>query len=125
MKGPPYERLVAWQRAHELLLAVYRASRGFPKEELYGLTAQARRAAFSVAANIAEGAAKRGPAEFRRYLDIAIGSITELAYALRVAKDLNFLEVAQWRELEDLRMRAGFLTWRLYQAVSKRQRPAG
>lgn len=119
MTAPPYERFTAWKLAHELLLNVYRATKTFPKDELYGLTSQTRRAAFSVAANIAEGSAKRGRAEFRRFLDISIGSLTELAYALRVARDLGYLSSGDWRALESLRMRAGFLTWRLYQAVSK------
>ena len=66
----PYERLTAWQAAYELVLAVYHATETFPKTETYGLTSQLRRAAFSVAANIAEGAAKRGNGEFRRFLDI-------------------------------------------------------
>ena len=70
----PFERLEAWKACHQLVLSVYRASDAFPKHELYGLTSQARRAAFSAAANLVEGSAKRGPAEFRRYADIAIGS---------------------------------------------------
>jgi 23S rRNA-intervening sequence protein len=68
----PYERLTAWKAAHELVLAVYRATEDFPKHEMYGLTSQLRRGAFSIAANIAEGSAKRGNGEFRRFLDIAI-----------------------------------------------------
>jgi four helix bundle protein len=67
-----YERLHAWKLCHELVLAVYGVTASFPKHELYGLTSQARRAAFSAAANIVEGAAKRGSAEFRRFIDISI-----------------------------------------------------
>jgi four helix bundle protein len=74
-----YERLEAWQAAHQLVLLTYRVTKAFPREELYGLTSPARRAGFSVAANIAEGSAKRGPREFRRYLDIALGSLSELS----------------------------------------------
>src|SRR2546426_9168702 len=62
----PYERLAAWRLSYRLVLGVYDATDGFPKHELYGLTSQARRAAFSVVANIAEGSAKRGGPEFRR-----------------------------------------------------------
>ncbi|MGH8622565.1 MAG: four helix bundle protein, partial [Burkholderiales bacterium] len=75
-----YEKLLAWKECHALALMVYRATEKFPRHERYGLTAQARRAAFSAAANIAEGSAKRGAAEFRRFLDIALGSISELEY---------------------------------------------
>ena len=72
----PYERFEAWNQAHQLALAVYRVTQSFPRHELYGLTSQARRAAFSVAANIAEGSAKRGGREFARFLDIALGSLS-------------------------------------------------
>src|SRR6266496_1291262 len=87
----PYERLHAWKACDDLTVAVYKATDAFPRHELYGLTSQARRAAFSSAANIAEGSAKRGPREFRRYLDISIGSLSEVAYALHVAKRLEYL----------------------------------
>src|SRR5438874_634131 len=102
-----HERLHAWKLCHELVLAVYAATASFPKHELYGLTSQARRAAFSAAVNIAEGAAKRGPAEFRRFLDISIGSLAELAYALRLARDLKLLDADHWSQLEGIRRRAG------------------
>src|SRR5256885_12722750 len=92
---PPYERLKAWQECHKLVLETYRATKSFPREELYGLTSQTRRAAFSAAANIVEGSAKHGAREYRRFLDIMLSS-------------------AHWLTLEDLRRRAGFLTWRLY-----------
>jgi four helix bundle protein len=118
----PYERLVAWQRSHELTLAVYRLTESFPKHELYGLTSQMRRAAYSVAANIAEGSAKRGPREFLRYLDIAIGSLAELSYAARLARDLGFLATSDWEGLMALRGRAGSLTWRLYERLGGKQR---
>ena len=114
-----HERLQAWKLCHELVLAVYEATKGFPKHELYGLTSQARRAAFSAAVNIVEGAAKRGPAEFRRFLDISVGSLAELAYALRVARDLKLLDESSWTALERVRRQAGLMTWRLYSAVGK------
>ena len=120
-----YEKLVAWRECHTLALKVYRATERFPNHERYGLTAQARRAAFSAAANIAEGSTKRGPAEFRRFLDIALGSISELEYALRLAKDLGLASPDVLADLESQQHRAGFLTWRLYQAISRRARPSG
>ncbi len=60
-----------------------------------------------------------GKGEFRRFLDISIGSLAEVAYVLRLVRDLNLLSEEEWRRLEALRGRAGFMTWRLYQAVSK------
>lgn len=112
-----HERLEAWQAAHQLVLLVYRTTRSFPVEERYGLTSQIRRAAFSVAANIAEGAAKRGTREFRRYLDIAVGSMGELTYALRLVQDLQLLAQNEWQDLETLRDRVSRLTWRLYALI--------
>ncbi len=116
----PYERFEAWQVCHKLVLAVYRATKKFPDAEKYGLRSQARRAAFSAAANIAEGSAKRGVREFRRYLDISIGSLSELAYALRVSKDLGLMSGAVYKALDNLRNRAGQLTWQLYRSLGDR-----
>jgi four helix bundle protein len=112
-----YERLEAWQAAHQLVLATYRVTKSFPSEERYGLTSQARRAAFSVAANIAEGSAKKGPREFRRFLDIAVGSLAEVAYIFQLVKDLDLIESAKWSELDQTREKAGRLTWGLYRSV--------
>jgi len=118
---PPYERLKAWQECHKLVLATYRVTKAFPREELYGLTSQARRAAFSAAVNIVEGSAKRGVREYRRFLDITIGSLAELGYAFRVARELDMISNDDWLVLEDQRRRAGFLTWRLYRSLGERQ----
>jgi len=114
----PYERFRAWRACDELTVAVYRATASFPRHELYGLTSQARRAAFSAAANIAEGSAKRGAREFRRYLDIAIGSLSELSYALRLSSRLEYLTPEQWHELDQLRTSASRLTWLLYRRIA-------
>jgi len=72
---------------------------------------------FSVAANIAEGSAKKGPREFRRYLDIAVGSLSELAYTFQLVKDLELIEPTTWGELDQAREKAGRLTWGLYRSV--------
>ena len=114
----PYERFQAWCVSHELALAVYAATNKLPRAELFGLTAQMRRAAFSVCSNIAEGSAKRGKREFRRYLDISLGSLAELSYAFRLARDLGMLSVADLNRLDSLRDKAGKLTWGLYRSIS-------
>lgn len=121
----PYERFQAWKLSYQLTLDVYKVTAAFPKHELYGLTSQARRAAFSVVANLAEGSAKRGSREFRRYLDIALGSISELSVTLRLARDLGHLTPTQWKEVEGLRNHAGTLLWRLYAAVAAKAKAAG
>ena len=120
----PYERFRAWQACDELVIRVYRTTNSFPSHERFGLTSQARRAAVSAAANIAEGSSKRGTREFRRYLDIAIGSLSEVSYLLHVAKRLEYLSQAQWQELDIIRSGASRLTWRLYAAVSNRRSTA-
>ena len=117
----PYERFDAWSCCHALAIAVYEATALLPKEEKYGLTSQARRAAFSAAANIAEGSAKRGVGEFQRYLNISLGSLSELAYAIRLAHDLKYLNEGDWRRLEDLRSKASKCTWGLYKSIRQRK----
>jgi four helix bundle protein len=113
----PYEKFAAWRVAHELALEVYRVTDQWPKAELYGLTAQTRRAALSAPTNIAEGAAKRGKAEFGRYLNIALGSLSELSYLLRFSKDRGLLNNSSWESLNLLRGKAGLLLWKLYRSV--------
>ncbi|MBI4499812.1 MAG: four helix bundle protein [Gemmatimonadetes bacterium] len=117
MSALPFQRLVAWQACHALTLAIYAATDRFPREERYGLTSQARRAAFSAEANIAEGSAKHGKRECRRFLDISIGSLSELACALLLSRDRGYLSEKDWARLERIRGRAGFLTWRLYDSL--------
>jgi four helix bundle protein len=104
MPGPlPYERFEAWKVSHELALAIYAATRQWPRSELYGLTSQLRRAALSAPTNIAEGSARRGPAEFRRFLNYSLGSLSELAYLLRFAHDAELLTDEAWKALQQQR----------------------
>ena len=116
----PYRRFDAWRACHELVLAVYKITTKFPQSELYGLTSQTRRAAMSAPLNIGEGSAKRGPREFRRYLDIALGSLSELSYAIMLARDLDYLSDDEWKSIESLSDDAGKLTWRLYESMTRR-----
>jgi four helix bundle protein len=117
--GPmPYERFEAWKVSHELALAIYAATRRWPRSELYGLTSQLRRAALSAPTNIAEGSARRGPAEFRRFLNYSIGSLSELAYLLRFARDAELLTDEAWKALQQLRDKAAILTWRLARSLT-------
>ena len=86
-----FHRLKVWTRAHCLALEVYRATRAFPKEELYGLTSQMRRSASSICANIAEGCGRTRRPDFARFLDIAMGSASELEYHILLSTDLELL----------------------------------
>lgn len=85
-----FQDLIVWQRAHALVLAVYKMTAPFPKEELFGLTSQMRRSAVSVAANIAEGFKRRSKPDKARVLNIAEGSLEELRYFLSLAGDLGY-----------------------------------
>jgi four helix bundle protein len=116
-----YERIKAWKRCHELCVAVYSVTNSWPPAERYGLTVQARRAAHSAAANIAEGCAKRGAREFRRYLGINLGSLSELSYTLLLARDLQILPQTDWEKLEELHRRAGGMTWLLYKSLLEKK----
>ena len=84
--------LLVWQKAHAVVLSTYRTSQTFPKQEMYGLTSQLRRAAVSIPANIAEGFRKRGRADKARFYNIAEGSIDEVRYYLILANDLGYTE---------------------------------
>ena len=86
-----FRTLKVWERAHLLVLSVYRLTRAFPKEELYGIISQMRRSAASIPANIAEACGRAGDGEFHRFLSVAMGSAVELEYFLLLAKDLDFL----------------------------------
>jgi four helix bundle protein len=85
-----FRDLIVWQKAHLFVLAVYGLTAGFPKQELYGLTSQMRRAAVSVAANIAEGFRRRTKADKARFMNMAEGSIEESRYYLILANDLGY-----------------------------------
>ena len=94
-----YRDLVAWQRAMGLVTEVYRVTQGFPKTELYGLTAQLRRAAVSIPSNIAEGQARKSYADFQRFLRNARGSMVEVETQLLIARNLGYLEETAARTL--------------------------
>ncbi len=96
-----FRDIKAWQKSHELTLAVYRATQNFPKDELYGLTSQLRRASSSIPANIAEGCGRGGDAELRQFLQIAMGSASELEYHLLLVHDLHYLETLKYQALDD------------------------
>ena len=93
-----FEDLVVWQKAHQLVLAIYKITRNFPKEEIFGLTSQFRRAAISVPANIAEGFKRATIPDKLRLLNIAQGSLEEVRYYLILSRDLEYAETSLERE---------------------------
>jgi len=94
-----FTKLKVWQRAHEVTLAVYRLTADFPRTETYGLTSQMRRCSSSIGANIAEGCGRGSNADLARYLQMAMGSASELQYHLLLSRDLKFLAVSEHDEL--------------------------
>jgi len=97
-----YRQLIAWQKAKELAVEIYSVSGRFPSSEQYGLTNQLRRAAVSVASNIAEGQGRLNTGEFRQFLGHARGSVLELQTQLAIAVDLHYLPVQSYRAVERL-----------------------
>jgi four helix bundle protein len=93
--GDSYRDLIAWRKAMHFVHEIYSATKAFPKEELYGLTNQLRRAAVSVPSNIAEGQARFSPKEFRHFLSHARGSLVEIDTQLMIAEDLGYLPSAK------------------------------
>jgi four helix bundle protein len=89
-----FQDLVMWQKAHQFVLNIYRLTENFPSKEVYGLTAQFRRAAISIAANIAEGFRKRGRADKARFFNISEGSLQECKYYLILSKDLGYADTS-------------------------------
>ena len=96
------EKLVAWQKSMDLVEKIYELSKRFPRDEVYGLTSQVRRAAVSVPSNIAEGAAGRSSVQFRNYLSVAIGSLNELDTQLEIARRVGYVDAAAVTETEAL-----------------------
>lgn len=98
-----FEDLIVWQKAHALALRVYKFTKAFPKEELFGLTSQMRRAAVSVPANIAEGFSKKGNPDKARIMNISQASLEELRYYFILAKDLGYVDARlEWLDLDEV-----------------------
>jgi len=91
-----YEDLEVWQKSHALTVRIYRTTESFPRSELFGLTSQIRRSAGSIGANLAEGCGRWGDPELARFVQIAMGSASELQNHLRLAKDLGFLASSEY-----------------------------
>ena len=94
-----FEDLLAWQKAHSFVLAVYRLTGSFPKHEMFGLTSQFRRAAISIPANIAEGFRRRGVSDKARFFNIAQASLEECRYYLILARDLDYADTQEANSL--------------------------
>jgi four helix bundle protein len=115
-----FRKLLVWQKAHQWVLLIYELTEKFPKQETFGLSSQMRRAAVSVAANMAEGYAAGGKGQFGRYLDIAQGSLAEVEYYLILALDLKYITQAEYEQTESLRAETGYLLHRLIESIHRK-----
>ena len=125
-----FKNLKVWTKAHQLTLAVYRQTRTFPADEKYELTSQFRRATVSIAANIAEGSSRESQADFRRFLEIALGSLSETQYYLILSRDLDYLKLVDHEHLDRLmteirKMLAAFIIRLRPPARLARNKPSG
>ncbi|HZS29587.1 MAG TPA: four helix bundle protein [Candidatus Angelobacter sp.] len=95
-----FRDLKVWAKAHALVLLCYEETKPFPREEIFGLVSQIRRAGASIPANIAEGCGRRGNAELHRFLQIAMGSANELEYHILLSRDLGYLKHADHQQMQ-------------------------
>jgi len=96
-----YKELKVWEKSHQLVLEIYRVTAKFPKEEIFGITSQVRRAAASIPANIAEGCGKNTQLDLAKFLNISLGSANETDYFLLLSKDLKYISETEFLELEN------------------------
>ena len=101
-----YRDLIAWQKAMDLVTAIYRATAGFPRDEIYGLTSQLRRAAVSIPSNIAEGQGRQSTREFIHFLSIAYGSLNEAQTQILIAERLKYLNDSDCQSLSSNRTKS-------------------
>lgn len=105
----PYHNLIVWKEAYKFSLDVYKASESFPKHELYTLTSQLRRAALSVVANIVEGYSRRSRKDTLRFFDISRSSLAECEVFLEFSRDLKYITIEKYQELDSQRAKASYL----------------
>lgn len=113
-----YKELKVWQKADGLAFEVYRLTKNFPKDEVYGLISQLRRAALSIPTNIVEGYARKGDKELARFINIAIGSMAETEYLLDFSRKFGYITEKEHESIEALRSEVGRLLWNFYKKVS-------
>ena len=117
--GRNFKNIKAWQYADDLAVFVYSKTKSFPKEELYGITSQLRRAVVSIPTNIAEGANREHKKEYLHFLYIAMGSMAETEYLLHLSRRLEYLEDDEYKKLEDLRKESARTLYGLINSVKK------
>src|SRR5215510_1962230 len=122
MNDEPHKNLIAWQRSMDLVVGIYETTRRFPKQEIYGLSSQLRRAAVSVPSNIAEGAAGRTMQQFSNFLSNAIGSLNEIDTQLNLAHRLGYLARQDYERLHRQFDECVALTYGLRKSLASRSK---
>lgn len=112
-----YKKLIVWEKADELAYQIYLETKKFPKDEIYGITSQLRRAAISVPVNIVEGQGRQNKNEKRQFTNIALGSLAETEYLLDFCFRLKFLTQEKYDFLESIRKSTGALLWNFYKSL--------
>lgn len=109
-----YKKLIAWQKADLLAHLIYDLTLNYPKEEIFGLTSQIRRAVISIVANIVEGYSRNSKREFHHFLSISLGSLAEVEYFLEFASKRGYISKVDYEQVAQLRLEVGQLVWKLY-----------
>jgi len=109
-----YKKLFVWQKADELAYQIYLETKSFPKEEVYGITSQLRRAALSIPTNLVEGTGRQGKKELKQFTNIALGSLAETQYLLDFSLRFKYLTRIKYEKLQELREETGKLLWSFY-----------
>lgn len=122
-KTHSFRDLIVWQKAHQFVLAIYNATKQFPREEIFALTNQVRRASVSVAANISEGHKKKTIPNQLNYLNISEGSLEEVKYYLILANDLEYIDHTSFERLSLAAEEVGRLINGYEKSISKRLKP--
>jgi len=115
-----YRDLIAYQKAYQLTLDIYKCTKAFPKEELFGIVSQMRRSAVSIPCNISEGYCRNHRKEYIQFLSIAIGSCGELETLLSLSRDLTYLSRNDFETLYEAREEVSKLLWKLAASLRKR-----
>jgi four helix bundle protein len=116
--GGSYKDLVVWQRSFDLSLGIYKLTRDFPTEEMYGLSSQLRRASVSIPSNLAEGYGRGSRRDYRNFVAMARGSVLELQTQLAIAKELGFGQPASMQKVQTQAEEVGKMLWALFQKLS-------
>lgn len=116
-----FKKLEVWQIAHQVTCQIYRETASFPRTESFGLTAQLRRSAASIAANIAEGCGRHGDPEFSRFVRISLGSATELEYHLLLSRDVGLMDDSIHAQLSEQVLSIQAMLARLYRVLKRGQ----